>query len=765
MPDTQRRLILANGEQYAVSEAKSTPGRATEPPRSYEQARDLVSAGVAASLSEFQALPEKKKLPGEAVFCLRLHPDAMAKSYDPVALFEEVPELTNIGSRNYRVSTGSVAKTRRTEKKADAGQETLEGRMIFVRSSPAGYERLLDRLDASEGSLTQQFRNEIRRVEQFNTLSVNEQVLGFGPKWREGRVELVLHPSKAVPDGQLQFLFELFDYCGIDLQKSRVRQYPFGPAFASCHLTRRMLDAIAGTNPLRAAHPLTFGGLEDLRNAPTFTAPRPPASATRSTIKVGMFDGGIDTSTPLLAGHAEEDVALSISTAPRDEFVAHGTAVAGALLYGPLNGIDPTRTLPAPPVYVLSIDVDLYEAIDVVERAVPARKDINVFNLSFGPRGPILDDSLSRFTYVLDTLAVTHKVTFFSAVGNDGEHAGLDRIQSPSDSVHGLGIGAYTRNGDKKVHASYSCKGPGRECAKIKPDVAAFGGCQDMPIHLVSRTASKKLLSAGTSFATPIAARVGAQATECFERATALLGRALFVHTAVHPDGKPDHLLGHGCVLPAIDDILFCPEPAGTVVFMGDILPTKMVRLPIPMPADITFPGRVKVTWTVAGLVPIDANHPTDYTCCCIEDTFYPHSRTHVFSKMLGGKQKTKKVNIVADAQEATRLRSEEWKQSALPATMSGNEYKDEGDRRALDCKWEPLVRRSKRMEGKNLHEPFLILHAIPRNRAADRFEYATIVTVEAPRFSGDLYTEIRRRYPALTPNRLRTEAEIRVRI
>jgi len=774
MPDPQRRLILANGEQYAEPVSKPPSSRPTEPPRSYDEARTLVRNGLTSAIHDLRELPQQKRLPDEAVFCLRLHPDATAKSYDPIALFEEVPELDNVGSRNYRVSTDKVAKTKRIEKKADEGAQEVDGRLIFVRSSPTGYRRLIDRLDSPEADLSQQFRTEIRRVEQFNALSTTEQILGFETTWREGRAELVFHPCKAPSDGQLRFLFELFDFCGIDLERSRVRQYPNGPAFASCRLTRPMLDLLAGANPLRAAHPLTFGGLEDLRHAPTFPAPRSPASATRSTIKVGMFDGGVDTSNPLLAGHVEEDSLLSTSAPPIGDFVSHGTAVAGALLHGPLNGLEASDRLPPPPVYVVSIralptsdpnDIDLYEAIDVVERAVPSRKDIKVFNLSFGPRGPILDDTISRFTYVLDTLAVTHKVTFFTAVGNDGEQVGLDRIQSPSDLVHGMGVGAFTRNGQSPIHAPYSCKGPGRECAKIKPDIVAFGGCQNTPIHLVARATGRKSLSAGTSFATPIAARVGAQATECFERSTALLARALVVHTAVHPEGKPDHLLGHGCVLPKIDDILYCPDPAVTVAFLGDILPTKMVRLPIPLPPHLYLPGMVKVTWTVAALTPIDGNHPSDYTCCCIEDTFYPHATKHKFTKLERGKSRSKTIDVEADASTAAQLLSDGWKRSSFPATVSGNDYRDEHDRRLLDCKWEPLVRRSRRMKGVNLREPFLVLHAISRNRVSERFEYAALVTVEAPKFDGDLYTEIRQRFPALAPIRLRTEAEIRVQI
>ena len=115
---------------------------------------------------------------------------------------------------------------------------------------------------------------------------------------------------------------------------------------------------------------------------------------------MGVFDGGISSGVPLLQGHAEEDVGLSINTPADAECIDHGTAVAGAVLHGALNGSRASDRLPPPPVYVVSIralptsdplDVDLYESIDVIEKAVPARKDIKVFNVSFGPRGPIKD--------------------------------------------------------------------------------------------------------------------------------------------------------------------------------------------------------------------------------------------------------------------------------------------------------------------------------------------------------------------------------------
>jgi hypothetical protein len=64
-----------------------------------------------------------------------------------------------------------------------------------------------------------------------------------------------------------------------------------------------------------------------------------------------------------------------------------------------------------------------------------------------------------------------------------------------------------------------------------------------------------------------------------------------------------------------------------------------------------------------------------------------------------------------------------------------------------------------------NLHEPMRVLHAIPRHNTMGSLDYVAIMTVEALKFSGDLYTEVVRHYPVLQPVRLRTEAELRIRI
>ena len=362
------------------------------------------------------------------------------------------------------------------------------GRLVFVRGNPQAFRQLQKVLDGAESGLTNEFKNDIRRVEHFDMLRERKQIMGFESTWKEGRVEIVLHPSTHSTSEQSDFFEALLEGVDFGEMKPRIAAYPNGPTFISCRLNQQIRDALAGANPLRALHPLELGGFEELRVSPSLPMPLPSKSTTKSTIKVGMFDGGVDANHPLLKGHVEEDKAFSIQTPSSPKYIAHGTAVAGVLLYGALNEMDSQSVLPAPPVSVVSFrvvptsdptDIDLYESIDVIEAVVPSRVDISTYNVSLGPRGPILEDNISRFTFALDLLATRHDVNFVVAVGNDGK---LDdeeaRVQAPSDMANGLGVGAFTRRNGKIMHAPYSCKGPGREGAKIKPDAVAFGGCE-----------------------------------------------------------------------------------------------------------------------------------------------------------------------------------------------------------------------------------------------------------------------------------------------
>lgn len=770
MPDSGRRLILGNGEKLVgVVEKKSTfvpPAF----PRPYEEARDRLVRHVSTALEKAKSIPPAKRHPDELVFCLRLHPDMLAKSYDPDAIFRQVPDLRNVGSRQWSAKLADVAPTSRVQKQIAGGTTSTIGRLLFVQSGEQGFQRLLRTLETSQSRLRKDFIQDVQKIESFDFLSAGEQLLGF-EDWKGGRVELVFHPSQVGPERQLHFIETLFRQVGIPNSKASKAVYEDGPTFVSVPLSRDTLSALRDCNPLRMAHPLPFPELEDLRSLQTLPAPPPPTDQTVSTIKVGVFDGGIDTSVPLLQRYAEEDSALAIKTKANPRYVSHGTAVAGAVLFGSLHEHDHAKPLPAPPVSVVGIrvlptsdpkDFDLYEAIDVIEAAVPARPDIKIFNLSLGPKGPILDDDISRFSYVIDRLTLAHKVMFCVAVGNDGEIK-ENRIQAPADAVHALGVGAFSERGGKRLRAPYSCVGPGREGAKMKPDLVAFGGCAQTPFHLVAASPGKKVLKCGTSFASPLVASLCAQASGRYDRATALLTRCLVTHAATHPDGSPDHEFGHGCAPKQVDEILSYPQNAVTVAYQGELSPRSFYKLPIPIPENLALNGNVSITWTIAVLCPVAFNHPGDYTTCCVEDTFYPNDQVFAYSRELPKKQ-TKRLHIKNQAADITALGTG-WKRSTFPCSASGNQYPTEHERRTMDYKWDTIVSRKTSHRGTSLYRPFLVLHAINRHSPEARFDYAAVVTISAPKFQGDLFAEVVKRYPVLQPIRLRTEAEIRVTV
>lgn len=772
MPTNERRLILGNGEKLVGITEKAGYGRASPFPRTYDEARDRVVDQVKRALAAGTGIPRTRRYSDELFLCMRLHPDMLAKSYDPEELFIQVPDLKNVGSRTWRPNLAEVAQTERV-KKQRVGRDEISGlgRLIFVQSTEEGFERLLKKLDLNTRLLRKTFQEDIQKIEKIDYLSPEEQVQGFKPEWEKGRVELVLHPSRHGAEEQQSFLSTLFDELQVPRGKSRSAFYANGPAFISAVLTKEVIRQLGTCNPLRTVHPIEFKGLPDLRSAQKFPAPPPPTVTSVSTIKVGVFDGGIDTKCAHLKGFATEDTALCIKTKPDPSYVSHGTAVAGAVLYGPLERHDPTQPLPGPPVSVVSFralppsdttDFELYECIDVIENAVPSRPDISIFNVSFGPIGPILDDTISRFTYTLDQLAINHDVLFFVAVGNDGEDPKYHRIQSPSDLVHGVGVGAYTVRNGSKQRAPYSCKGPGREGAKIKPDFSSFGGCTLTPMHLLSTTPGMKILNYGTSVATPLASRIAAQANGLYDRATPLLTRALLTHSALHPVGDVDHELGHGCIPDDVDDVLNCSTKAVTIAYQGELVPKNFYKLVIPVPENISIPGTVEISWTIAAMCPVEINHPGDYTSCCIEDTFYPHSDVYIFGNAV---EKSSKRYNVREEKDAILTLGKGWKRSAFPVPKSGNRYPTEQEKRSIEYKWDTIVRRSVSMRANSLHKPFLVLHAIGRHSELERFPYAAVVTISAPKFTGDLHNEIVRRFPVLQPIRVKTEAEIRVRI
>ena len=122
--------------------------------------------------------------------------------------------------------------------------------------------------------------------------------MGFSDSWEEGTVEVVIHPlgedySKVV-DG-------FFDVVKIKKSDAVVRTYDDGLTFVCMHMDRESMALAQKYNPLRSIKPMRDDWEEQIRvSSMVAPAPKLPDTIMKSSIKVGVFDGGVQSGTKLL---------------------------------------------------------------------------------------------------------------------------------------------------------------------------------------------------------------------------------------------------------------------------------------------------------------------------------------------------------------------------------------------------------------------------------------------------------------------------------
>lgn len=765
--ENQRRPILYNGQTYAKSVTKSSGFGEKLMKFSYEEARDFVLSDIAKTKTTLRNMPTSQRLPNEVVVGLVMQPEFSAKSYYPDSLFDLGAEkfgLKEIGSRIYKNEVSD-------------DQKASSSKMFFVRATEESLTKFENQL--SRGiNLTKSFQEDIRKISSINILEGNEQMLGFPSEWENGKIEAVLHPFDVDKQRAINHFIEKIVNAGVSRDDIKFKTYSSGITFVSFDATKDILEVVNGYNPLRTVHPLKMREFSAFYRGTTVpNGPQPPVFKTKSPIVVGVIDGGIDTTNPYVQNYVESE--FSVTGSPIADFVEHGTQVTGAVLFGALNKYSSTDIIPEPKVSAKnfgvlstnSVDPDLYEAIDAIEKIVPNHNNIKVYNLSIGPQGPILDDSISRFTYSCDLLSRTHNVLFCVAVGNDGDLPGYDRIQSPADSVNSLSIGSYTTRKGEKVRAPYSSIGPGREGCKMKPDVLAFGGCDQHPIHLVSSEIGKKVWNMGTSFASPIVAGIaGRLIGESNKVIDSLIAKALIIH-ATSTEKTHTYETGHGFIPDEYETIASCADKSYTLIYQGEIESGKYAEYLIPW-EDSIKDGSVTFKWTVAVLTDVDELSSDDYTSNTVEVTFYPHQSKYMFrnvNKQLldGVKKDTEVVDVIANPERANYLAANGWVQSTFPKTDSPTaQYKTESELRA-NLKWDSLDTRSMTKKANSVSSPIFHIHALGRGSRTEgkKVKFALILTVTAPKAKIDLYSRILNIYNALIPIQLKSVVDIDVNI
>jgi hypothetical protein len=760
-----KRPIIAHGELYVEPIVKKGSGGPKIIPHQYEVAKLKTIENVDRILQQIQQRDEI--FLNEKIVCVRLEPKFEAKSYVPDGLLLN-ENMTIVGGRKYSFVN-------------DANEEQ-PAKLYFLKTDDAGISKIKQTLLSGNKERQEKWRNQIGSIRSLDLLSPNEKILGFSDDWDSGTVEVILHPLQ----NELDEMIELFlSTSGILKENTRINTYEDGLTFISAKCGRAELEKMKSLNPLRAVHPLGRVKISPLRTISGIEAPLPPQSNKKSSIVVGVFDGGADDTLPLLKGYVKTTDCAVI--APNENYLSHGTAVCGAVLHGNLAGKNKFYPLQTPYVSVESFrvlpiqdkaDFELYEAIDEIEKIVSGRRDLKLCNVSFGPRGAIIDDSINRFTYVLDQL--TYDVSegevnplFCVAAGNDGDlPEPFNRVQSPADMVNGLGVGAYTLTtvDGSKIRAAYSCVGRGREGAKIKPDLLDFGGSIDRPFVLVGSKPDSLATSYGTSFASPYTVHKIGKLMAKSDNIAPHLGRTLLIHTARFNKKFTLDEQGHGFCLEDVDEILSCDDKKVTILYSGLLEPAQIVNLPIFAPNINSIKGMVNISWTITTIVAPYANDPDAYTNDCIDDVFIPHTDVFKYTKEDSKTQKplTKRLNLckAADIEREQILLAEGYKRSPFPMSCTPKSFRSEDDLRVKDYKWDTVIKKHQRMRGSSLRNPYLTLQAIDRNGFnAQSIKYHVAVSIEAQSYTGSLYDAILQTYKNLAPITLRNINRIMVDI
>lgn len=731
--------ILANGEKLAREITKGNSGGPKELPYTYEEAKNRIMNDISNLSNEIQENSELY-LEDEIIINVRMAENFIAKSYIP-DVFNKKESMEFIGARIY-------------DRKL-VGKKEVKSKLYFVKCSKDNLEWFINDLNKDNFNETQ--IKQLRSIEKIDMLNAEEKTLGFDEKKNEYEVEIVLHPLR---NEKKSALIKLNKYLE---DGSIIKEYESGPIFILAKVKEKNLLNISKYNFLRTIHPMREINLPELRTFKGSNLPKIPQSKDiRDKIKIGVFDGGANEENIYLKPYLKN---YNLSSLPSEEnTLQHGNAVCGTVLYGEINKYKNEEQLPEPKCTVESFRVlpekNLYNVIDNIENVVNDRDDINIYNISFGPRGPILDDQINRFTYSLDRLALKNKI-FCIAVGNDGKvMKPFNRIQAPSDAVNCIGVGSYSKFDGEIYRAEYSCIGEGREGAKLKPDLLAFGGDERNLFQAISLDGTSRLMTAGTSFSSPIVAGKVGEITQISEELDPIMARTLLIHSS-HKELDNGEEEGFGILEDNVENIIKCSENKVTILYKGFIIPSRCIKLPIPLPGTSNESGNINFSWTICTLTDISTLDSDLYTNTCIEETFYPNSNIFSFTKK-GEKAVT--VDIINQSELVSQLESLGYKKSKNPSSDTAKR-RNELQRR-LDYKWDTISRKTKGKKIDGVNDPFLIISALSRDEGDLRkVRFSVAITVEMKKYKGNMYQDILNKYEVLTPIQIEQEVEQQTKV
>lgn len=769
----QRYTVLGRAAEYMATSERPSSGGDKARFRTLAQAQAELLPQLAQLERAIGAVPAPQRL-DEVIVELRLDATYLAKSYHPKSLLAG-SGLQMRGAGTWRQPVTPTTRGVTTAFAGDGG--ATESRVIFASGTEANIAALRGLIDTPT---TSGLENDIIGVQAIRLPQDTDRLRAIeGPTSQRIACEIVLYawdPSRRAE--AIRRITSLIPRAADgSAPEVVIKEYVGGPTFIAAVVDHAAMLVLAGLNFLRLARPLprvaltrTAAGME--QDAPSL----PTAPPGTPTAWLTVFDGGVAV-TPHIAPFIQAFEATSRPARP--ELVEHGTGVVSAAIYGhiapgkPLPtarcGVVSHRILPDP----RSSDLELYGVIETLERIVPRLpREQRIVNLSFGPAGPI-DDLPSRFTYALDRMSYENDVLFVTAVGNFGHIPGFNRIQSPADSVSNLAIGAYALEPTtgERGPADYSCVGPGRHGCLRKPDALAFGGSSAVPFYVLDTRASRIVGTTGTSYAAPSVAAVCASITGRVDGLDSTQAtRALVIH-ATSPMTGDVCRCGWGIAPESAETALVCTKTRVSVLYEGTLSPRKSWRLPFLVPPNFSGGGRVSFSWTIVYCPDVDHASLGEYTLAGVEVQMRPHAMKYkvtLYDPATKKQKASRTLHLHDDAVEIARLVADGWVKGDLPVTATKKE--SEQKLRLNQAKWDTVVREATGKEAASIHDPALTISILGRGEWDEedpnlRARFAAVLTVDAPKYAGDLYLNTMQAWNKLKPLTIRPDIKERIRI
>lgn len=780
--EAQRRPLLVNGEALKVDVTAPTSGGGPKyEPRTAEQAAEFLLPQLTTALESARGLAQELRAEDRIYVEAKLVANYLAPSYFPTLLLAQIG-ASPVGSR---ADVGLYSTSSKTK-------EVQTRRLIFALPDAglAAFEALVR--SGGQGRTQTQAFGEIRKLEevslpdQSRVLRVPETESAGTPRPGARTWEAVLHPrttrsGEAVPldEGTLLRWFELIEARGGYVHRDFVRRVG-GLTFSPVTMpSEGDAAALALFNPLRTLRPMPA-----IRPRPRFglrsgsrLGPPPSARPVATSVKVAVFDGGVDVQSgaSLLFPISTPDLT---SEPVKQEYLDHGTGVTGAVLYGL---IAPGQQAPQPPLPIESFrvlpapapdeDLEGYWVLDQIKETIE-NGGHKLVNLSLGPAIAVEDDlEPNRWTSELDQLAWENDVLFVVAAGNDGDQdqaVGLHRVQVPADMVNGISVGACDAPAPSKpwARAPYSSMGPGRHGGRVQPLGVQFGGV-DSQLFDVLRADGSFLEASGTSFSAPVTTHALADLVTRLPRVNSSVLRAFATHFA-EPHRSHNKLrdeVGYGRHALSFEEALLCHPDEAHVLIVDEIERGDLLGYQVPVPAGLA--SKLDLRLTLAYATPVDPTEPTEYTTAALEMLLRPHHQVYSFGPPPG--VEAKRQTLDARTVEARQLIVDGWKQSQEPAARTLGAPKGSNEAQLRDSgKWETVRNHRVSFKAGEVEAPRLEVAYIARrtgaiDNAPSKVPFAMLVSIRDKSGNGTLYDSIRSQHRALVPAQ-RSQSRVQTR-